>query len=78
MIPINYGVITGGSTWGWRLPCKVPRIQLSCHPETICLVIFVDLFLRKVLKKSDQQLRAFSPGFNQLTSVLHSENASKD
>jgi hypothetical protein len=41
MIPINYGVITGGSTWGWRLPCLVPRIQLSCHPETICLVTFI-------------------------------------
>jgi hypothetical protein len=56
----------------------VPRIQLSCHPETIFLVMFVDPFLRKVLKKSGQQLRAFSSGFNQLTSVLPLENASKD
>jgi len=56
----------------------VPRIQLSCPPEKICLVTFIASVSKKVLKKSDQRLRAFSSGFNQLTSVLLSENASKD
>jgi hypothetical protein len=44
-----------------------------CHPEPICLGIFISLILRKVLENSDQQLRAFSSGFNKLTVVLHSE-----
>jgi hypothetical protein len=51
---------------------------VSCHSEHICLVALVGLILRKILKNSDQQLRAFSSGFNKLTDVLHSENASKD
>jgi hypothetical protein len=57
---------------GMALVLLSAKNPASCPPETICPVIFVDLFLRKVLKKSDQQLRAFSSGFNQLTSVLHS------
>jgi hypothetical protein len=51
---------------------------VSCHYEHIFLVAFAGLILRENLKNSDQQLRAFSSGFNQLTNVLHSENASKD
>jgi hypothetical protein len=51
---------------------------VSCHSEHICLAAFVALILRKNFKNSDQQLRAFSSGFNQLTNVLHSENASKN
>jgi hypothetical protein len=56
---------------------KCQESSFSCHPEPICLVIFIGLILRKVLKNSDQQLRAFSSGFNKLTVVLHSEKASK-
>jgi hypothetical protein len=57
---------------------KCQESSFSCHPETIRLVIFIGLILRKVLKKNDQQLRAFSSGFNNLTTVLHSENASEN
>jgi hypothetical protein len=49
----------------------------SCHSEHICLVAFIGLILKN-WKNNDQQLRAFSSGFNQLTNVPHSENASKN
>jgi hypothetical protein len=51
---------------------------VSCNSEHICLVAFVGFILKKNLRNNDQQLRAFSSGFNKLTNVLHSENASKD
>jgi hypothetical protein len=51
---------------------------ISCHPEHICLVAFVSLILKIFFRNSDQQLRAFSSGFNQMTNVPHPENASKD
>jgi hypothetical protein len=51
---------------------------VSCHSEHICLVAFAGFILRKIVKNSDQQLKAFSSGFNQLTNVLHSENASEN
>jgi hypothetical protein len=60
-------------------PVKCQESSFPVILKTIWLVTFIASVSNKsVEKKSDQRLRAFSSGFNQLTSVLISENASKD
>jgi hypothetical protein len=56
---------------GMALALLSAKNPVSCHPEPICLVIFIGLILRKVLRNSAQQLRDFSSGSNKLTTVLH-------
>ena len=72
MIPIIYGV-KQRLHLGMVLALLSAKNPVSYHSEHICLVAFVGLILMKILKNNDQQLRAFSSGFNKLTAVLHLE-----
>jgi hypothetical protein len=58
---------------GMVLALLSAKNPVSCHPEPICLVVLSGIILGNTSKNIDQQLRAFSSGFNKPTAVLHSE-----